>query len=83
MVVVHPAVDDGRMETIILLLVPFGGVALLAAAGAASAMTKAVDAEDTLRRTELWIMFALLTLLAGFSMLGALWWWRSWSSWSF
>ena len=71
------------MEMLILIMVPFGSVALLALAGAASAVTRAVDAEEPMRRTELWILFALLTLLAGFSMWGALWWWQGWASFSF
>ena len=74
---------DWAMEMIVLIMVPFGSVALLAVAGAASALTKAVAAEDILRRTELWILFALLTLLAGFCMLGAWWWWQGWQDFSF
>ena len=70
----------GAWRRLILVMVPFGSVALLAGAGATSAVRKAVDAEDAYRRTELWILFALLTLVAGFSVLGAWWWWRSWSS---
>ena len=76
------ATDHGSVETFILIMVPFGSLALLAVAGAASAVTKAVDAEDTMRRTELWILFALLALIAGFSMVGAWWWWSSWQNFS-
>ena len=78
-----PTAHHGPMETLILVMVPFGGLAVLAGAGATSAVRKAVVAEDTLRRTELWILFWLLTLLAGFSALGAWWWWSGWSNFSF
>jgi hypothetical protein len=71
------------MDTLTLLLVPFGFFALLAGAGATSALKKALVAEDTIRRTELWIMFSLLTLLTAFSALGAWWWWAGWSNFSF
>jgi hypothetical protein len=75
--------DHESMETLVLIMVPFGSVALLAGVGATSAVRKAVVAEDLLRRTELWILFSLLTLLAGFSAVGAWWWWRSWTGFSF
>ena len=75
--------QHGPMETLILIMVPFGSVAVLAGAGATSAVKKALVAEDTLRRTELWILFCLLALLAGFSALGAWWWWSGWSNFSF
>lgn len=78
-----PRTEHGPVDTLTLLLVPFGFVALLAAAGATSALKKALVAEDTIRRTELWIMFSLLTLLTGFSALGAWWWWAGWSNFSF
>ena len=78
-----PPAHHGPMETLILIMVPFGSVAVLAVAGATSALRKAVVAEDTLRHTELWIMFWLLTLLAGFSAWGAWWWWKGWSNFGF
>ena len=75
--------QHGPMETLILIMVPFGSVAVLAGAGATSAVKKALVTEDTLRRTELWIMFSLLSLLTLFSALGAWWWWQGWSKFSF
>jgi hypothetical protein len=75
--------QHGPMETLILIMVPFGCVAVLAGAGATSAVRKALVAEDTLRRTELWIMFSLLSLLTLFSALGAWWWWAGWSNFGF
>ena len=78
-----PTAHHGPMETLVLIMVPFGSVAVLAGAGAARAVRKAVVAEDTLRRTELWILFSLLSLLTVFSAWGAWWWWKGWSNFSF
>jgi hypothetical protein len=71
------------MDTLVIVMVPFGIVALLAVAGAAKAGVKAVDEADTLRRTELGLLCALLVLTALLCMGGAWWWWRGWQDFGF
>jgi hypothetical protein len=77
------AADDGLMDTLMLLMVPFGSLAVLAVAGAAKAGTKAVDAEDSGRRFELWGLCAALTLVAALCMAAAWWWWQGWQDFGF
>lgn len=73
--------DD--MDTLTLILVPFGAFALLAGAGAASAGVKAADAVDAGRRFELWGMCAALTLVTVLCAGAAWWWWAGWSNFGF
>ena len=78
----NPA-DHGLMDSLMLLLVPFGGLALLAVAGAGTVGTKAVAAEDSGRRFMLWGWCAALTLVAALCMAAAWWWWSGWQDFSF
>jgi hypothetical protein len=73
----------GHMDTLMLLLVPFGALALLCGVGAASAGSKAAAADDAGRRFELWGMCATLTVFAVLLAVAAWWWWSGWSNWSF
>jgi hypothetical protein len=75
--------DHGPMQTLTLILVPFGFFALLAGAGAACAGVKAASADDAGRRLELWGMCAALTLVALLCAGAAWWWWAGWSNFSF
>jgi hypothetical protein len=62
------------MQTLELILMPFGLFALLAGAGAVRAALQAFAAEDSGRRFELWgwcVALSLVTLLCG----AAAWWW--------
>jgi hypothetical protein len=71
------------MDTLILILVPFGGLAVLAGFGAASAGLKAAAAGDARRRFELWGLCAVLAVYAVLLAGAAWWWWAGWSNFSF
>ena len=73
----------GPMDTLTLILVPFGAFALLAGAGAASAGLKAAAADDAGRRFELWGMCVALTLVTVLCAGAAWWWWAGWSNFGF
>ena len=62
------------MQTLEIILMPFGLFALLAGAGAARAGLRAAAAEDAGRRFEEWGMCVALTLITVLCALGA-WWW--------
>lgn len=79
----RPAADHGPMDTLTLILVPFGALALLAGAGAVRAGLLATAAEDAGRRFELWGMCVALTVVTTLCA-GAAWWWAAgWSNFSF
>lgn len=73
----------GAMNMLLLILVPFGALAVLAGVGAASAGLKATVADDAGRRFELWGLCAVLTVYAVLLAGAAWWWWAGWSNFSF
>jgi hypothetical protein len=73
-----------NMNTLMLLLVPFGALALLAGAGAACAGMRASAVEDDAGRSfELWGLCVALTVVTILCAAAAWWWWAGWSDFSF
>ena len=77
---IGPKADSEYMLTLELILIPFGALALLVGAGAASAGLKAAAADDGARRFELWGMCVALSLIAVLCAGAAAWWWAGWSN---
>jgi hypothetical protein len=71
------------METLELILMPFGFFALLAGAGAARAALRAAAAEDGAQRFEQWGWCVSLSLVALLCAGAAFWWWAGWSNFHF